>query len=177
MDAPKILLTGPPRCGKSTLIEKIAARLESPPAGFFTREIRESGRRAGLAIVTFSGGQGVLAHRDIPGRPRVGKYGVNLADLDGIAVPAMTPSDPEQVVIIDEIGKMECFSALFRRRLGEVLAGENPLLASIALRGNRFIEELKRRACVDAWRRADVRLVHVSEGNRNELESLAEFFR
>ena len=169
MDVTKILLTGPPRCGKSTLVEKIAARLEGPPAGFFTREIRESGRRTGFAIITFGGREGVLAHRDIPGRPRVGKYGVNLADLDRIAVPAMAPSGPEQVVIIDEIGKMECFSALFRRRLVEVIDGENPLLATIALRGDRFIEEIKGRT--------DVRLVHVSERNRNELEGLAELFR
>jgi predicted AAA+ superfamily ATPase len=31
-----ILLTGPPRCGKSTLIEKLISKIEKPMTGFFT---------------------------------------------------------------------------------------------------------------------------------------------
>jgi len=57
-----ILLTGPPRCGKSTLIQKLITKIEKPMTGFFTREMREGGRRVGFLIITLDGKQGILAH-------------------------------------------------------------------------------------------------------------------
>jgi nucleoside-triphosphatase len=45
-----ILITGPPGCGKSTLIEKIVNRIERPVTGFFTREIKKEGRRVGYSV-------------------------------------------------------------------------------------------------------------------------------
>ena len=46
-----ILLTGPPRCGKSTVIEKLVRQIKRPVAGLFTPEIREEGERAFIANV------------------------------------------------------------------------------------------------------------------------------
>jgi nucleoside-triphosphatase len=91
----------------------------------------------------------------------VGKYGVNVDELDRIAVPSMIPSAAEQIVIIDEIGKMECFSPLFRETLIKILDSPNPMIGSIAEKGNPFIETIKERK--------DVRLVTVSEKNRDSL--------
>jgi nucleoside-triphosphatase THEP1 len=156
-----ILLTGTPRCGKSTLIEKLIKGIRRPMTGFFTREIREGGRRAGFAITTLDGKEGVLAHEESRSKIRVGKYGVNLDSLDRIAVPSMIPSEPVQIVIIDEIGKMECFSPLFRETLAKTLDSPNPVIGSIALRGTPFIEALKERK--------DVLLVGVDKKNRDSL--------
>jgi nucleoside-triphosphatase len=155
------LVTGPPRCGKSTLIEAVVRMIDRPARGFFTRETLESGRRIGFSIVTLNGLTGVLAHENFRGRVRVGKYGVNLDDLERIAVPAMIPSDPNEVVVIDETGKMECFSALFRSTLLHTLDSPNLVIGSIALNGNSFIDRIKRRP--------DVRVFEVSEKNRNSL--------
>ena len=166
MKAKNILLTGPPGCGKSTLVEKLVARVQRPATGFFTREIREGGQRVGFAITTLDGKKGLLAHRDTRSGIQVGKYGVNLEDLDQIAVPSMIPSKPEQIIIIDEIGKMECFSPLFRQTLVTTLGSPNPVIGSIALKGNPFIETIKKRS--------DVLLVTVDEKSRDSLvESLA----
>jgi len=140
-----ILLTGPPRCGKSTLIEKLVERIDFPVTGFFTREIREKGRRVGFSVNTLDGREGILAHEDIKSRWRVGKYGVNLKDIEDIAVPAMIPSEGKEIIVIDEIGKMECFSCLFRETLNQVLDLPNRVLGSIALRGDTFIEAIKLR--------------------------------
>ncbi len=52
MKAKNILITGPPRSGKSTLIEKLVRRIGRPATGFFTREIREGGKRVGFSIDT-----------------------------------------------------------------------------------------------------------------------------
>ena len=57
-----LLVTGPPRCGKSTVIEAAASRIDVSLSGFFTREIREHGRRTGFKIITLEGKEGVLAH-------------------------------------------------------------------------------------------------------------------
>jgi nucleoside-triphosphatase len=140
-----ILIAGPPRSGKSTLIEAIIKRIQGPVTGFFTREIRDGGERVGFSINTVEGRAGVLAHKNMRSRYRVGKYGVNLKDIDEIAVPAMIPSGHGEIIVIDEIGKMECFSRLFRETLSQVLDSPNRVLGSIAQKGDPFIEAIKRR--------------------------------
>lgn len=156
-----ILITGQPRCGKSTLIEKVVERIELPATGFFTREIREKGRRVGFSINTMDGREGILAHEDIKSRWRVGRYGVNLKDIDSIAVPAMLPTREEEIVVIDEIGRMECFSQLFKETLIGILDPRNRVIGSIAQKGDAFIQGLKERE--------DVTVINVTPHNRDIL--------
>ena len=164
-----ILATGPPGCGKSTLIEKIAAKVDRPKTGFYTREIREHGQRAGFSIITMEGRKGVLAHKDIKSRYRVGRYGVNIEDIEALAVPALQPRESGQLVIIDEIGKMECFSAAFRQTLLEVMKSGYDVLGSISLKGDQFIQRIKALP--------DVEPVRVTLENRDRLVELADRFR
>ena len=154
-----VLFTGAPGCGKSTLIEKIVKRSRSPKTGFFTKEIREKGHRVGFSLRTLDGKQGVLAHKELDSPFRVGKYGVNVDDIDRIAVPSMIPDKEGQMVVIDEIGKMECFSISFKETLVQVLESINPVLGSIALKGDRFMEKIKKRK--------DVHLIRITEKNRD----------
>lgn len=161
-----ILYTGHPGCGKSTIIEKIVQRIDRPSTGFFSREIRDRGRRTGFSITTLDGRRGILAHVNIRSHMRVGRYGVNLPDIDNIAVPSMVPANDNVVVVVDEIGKMECFSALFRETLIKVLDSPNTVVGSIALKGDAFIDAVKKRP--------DTLLITVSEKNRNYL--VEEFF-
>lgn len=168
MNAKNILLTGPPRCGKSTLIEKVVTRIQKPMTGFFTREIRKEGNRVGFSIMTLDGKNGVLAHQEIRSKYRVGKYGVNLNDIDQIAVPSMLPNQSDTIIVIDEIGKMECFSSLFCRTLLNILDSENPVIGTIAQKGDRFIQKIKERE--------DILLIHVSERNRDELINFSKFY-
>jgi len=156
-----ILFTGFPGCGKSTIIEKIVQRIDRPCTGFFTRDMRDRGRRVGFSITTLDGKRGILAHIDIRSRKRVGKYGVNLQDIETIAVPSIIPANDQVIVVVDEIGKMGCFSALFRQTLIKVLDSVNTLVGSIALKGDAFIEAVKRRP--------DTLLITVSEKNRDYL--------
>jgi nucleoside-triphosphatase len=164
MNKKNILLTGPPRSGKSTLIEKIVKKIDTPATGFYTREIRESDQRVGFSIDTLDHRTGVLAHQDIRSRFRVGRYGVNLEDIDRIAVPAMIPDRKHMLVVIDEIGKMECFSELFKKTLVNLLDSNHRVLGSIAMKGDRFIRQIKARS--------DVLLVTVTITNRDNLESM-----
>jgi nucleoside-triphosphatase len=129
--------------------------------GFFTREIREKGRRVGFSIDTLDGRQGIMAHLDIQSGYKVGKYGVNVQNIDTIAVPSMVAENGNVVVVVDEIGKMECCSAVFRQTLLRVLDSPNIVVGSIALKGGAFINAIKKRP--------DTRPIPVSAKNRDVL--------
>ncbi len=154
-----IFITGAPRSGKSTVIQKVVDRMQRPATGFFTLEIREKGQRVGFSISTLDGREGVLAHKLIKSQWRVGKYGVNIKDIESIAVPSITPSKEDEMIVVDEIGKMECFSLLFRESLKRALDSPNRMIGSIALKGDAFIEKIKRRE--------DVQLIAITAQNRN----------
>ena len=161
MKRKNVLFTGTPGCGKSTLIDKFVARTKRSATGFFTREIRVHGRRVGFSINTLNGKKGVLAHQNIKSRYKVGKYGVNIQDIDSVAVPAMHTNNKNVIVVIDEIGKMECFSPLFRDTVMGILNSKNPVLGSIPLTGGPFIVGIKQRG--------DIQLIKVSKDNRDYL--------
>ena len=154
-----ILVTGPPRSGKSTLIEKVVQTIGKPATGFFTKEIRHKGLRVGFSITTLDGKTGVLAHQNIKSKFRVGKYGVSLRDLDEVAVPSMQPARTGEIVVVDEIGKMECFSSLFRKIFIKVLDSEHLVIGSIAMKGDHFIQGIKKRA--------DVLVIPITENSRD----------
>ena len=163
-----LLFTGAPGCGKSTLIERIIEKLVRPACGFFTREIRERNRRVGFSITTLDGRNGILARMGSGGPCRVGRYGVCIDDIEGIAVPSMSTEVEGVIVVVDEIGKMECMSELFRNTLIVTLDSDHPVIGSVALRGNPFIEGIKRRN--------DVLVVTVTEENREQLVDLYRDF-
>ncbi|MBI5380053.1 MAG: NTPase [Nitrospirae bacterium] len=158
---PKILLTGRPGCGKTTVIRACFDRLERPAVGFYTEEIREQGERVGFRIQTLDEKTGVLAHVSFKGPHRVGRYGVDVAGFEALALPALQPPTPETIIIIDEIGKMECFSEAFQRRVLALLDGPNPFLATIALKGPPFIQRIRTRP--------DVEILEVTPRNRTDL--------
>ena len=77
--------------------------------GFLTRELRERGERVGFTLETLDGRRGMLAHVSVRGGPRVGRYGVTHDDLERLAIPALRAH--ADVVVVDELGKMELTSA------------------------------------------------------------------
>jgi nucleoside-triphosphatase len=158
-----ILVTGLPGSGKTTLIKKLADELqEYNPAGFFTEEIRSHGIRKGFQITCLDRKRtGVLAHVDIRGPHWVGKYGVDL-ELFELFLGKLHLIDPSpRLVIIDEIGKMECLSAKFRDLVISLLNSPAPIIATIALKAGGFIDEVKHRR--------DVQLKEITERNRITL--------
>ncbi len=106
-EAQALLLTGVPGVGKTTIVRALAATLsEKRIRGFVTDEIRRVGRRVGFELSTFTGHKVVLAHVDLGFRQRVGRYGVDVAQLDEIAEKALALDNATDVYLVDEIGKM-----------------------------------------------------------------------
>jgi nucleoside-triphosphatase len=162
--ARKILLEGRPGVGKTTVAERLAERLGAaglPLSGFVTREIRHEGVRRGFSITTLDGSEGTLAHVELPGPPRVGKYGVDLDVLERIGVPALRPPGRDGVVIVDELGKMELASQAFRNAVVGIVEGQAVLVATVHVARHPFTDALKRRR--------GIQLLRVSVENREQL--------
>src|SRR2546423_13467716 len=104
----KVLLTGRPGCGKTTLVKCVVKNLSQRVAGFYTEEIRDRGIRVGFRLVTLDGDEAVLAHIDLETPERLGKYGLDLYALETFGVKAVRDAvRARQLVVIDEIGPME----------------------------------------------------------------------
>ena len=158
----KVLLTGRPGCGKTTLIKRVVNELALPVGGFYTEEIRERGQRVGFKIVTLDGEEALLAHVDFKTAEPVGKYGLDLSALETVGVEAVrTAVRARQLVVIDEIGPMEIRSATFRDVVNEALDSSAPILGTIAARFFPFTEAIKNRP--------DVTLVEVRVDNRDQV--------
>jgi len=159
-----ILITGLPGVGKTTLMIKLSQELKNfHPAGFFTTEIREEGVRKGFELISLDGRKGLLSHIHIKSPHRVGKYKVDIRGFEDFldSIPFLEPKTG--LLMIDEIGKMECLSDRFKKVLKEILESDKLLIATIAWKGGGLIEEIKKRS--------DVKLFDISPGNRDSLLS------
>ena len=141
----KILITGLPGCGKTTAIMKIVAELGcTSVAGFYTEEIREGNTRKGFRFKRLDGAGGILAHVDIKSRFKVGKYGADIAGFDKSVVPVLDLERTDvELFVIDEIGKMECYSEKFTAVTRRLFNSDNSVLATVAKKGPGFISEVK----------------------------------
>ena len=160
-----ILLTGRPGVGKTTVIKRVVKQLGGHAGGFYTAEMRERGRRQGFKIVTLDGQEGILSHVDIKGRPRVSRYGVNLRDLEEVGVAALRRAIMEaDLVVVDEIGKMELFSQGFRRAVAEAIEGDKPVLGTVMASPEPWVDALKALS--------QVTVLEVTQDNREQMAPL-----
>ncbi len=161
------LLTGRPGVGKTTVVRAVADRLGTRAGGFYTQEVREQGRRTGFRLVALDGPTGILAGVNVSSRYRVGRYRVCLDGLESVGVESLwrALAQPEAaVVIVDEIGKMELFSAAFRDAVSAALDSAKPVVATIMAGSQPWVDAVKTRP--------DTTLVEVTRDNREELPEL-----
>ncbi len=157
----RLLLTGPPRCGKTTVVRRVLAAFPGRAAGFYTQEVLAAGRRVGFEIVTLDGERAWLSHVDFAGPYRVGKYGVDLENLHRLALPAMEPRPGIDLIVVDEIGKMECLSSRFVAAVERLWEAPVPLLITVAQKGGGYIQKVKETP--------DGKLIAVTPDNRDDL--------
>jgi nucleoside-triphosphatase len=149
----KIVLTGLPGSGKTTVVRRTADLLRKravKPWGFMTEEVSEDRSRTGFRVSTFDGVRIPFAHVLLQRGPRVGPYRVDVAAFEGTVLPILRAPQPHKgrrprsLGVIDEVGRMECLSAAFCRRVEELLEANENLLITVAARGVGTIEKVRR---------------------------------
>ena len=139
-----LLLTGQPGSGKTALVKEALARTKVKGGGFYTEEIRTSGIRQGFRIVTLDGQEAILAHVSISSPYQVSKYRVDTDALNRVGVSALRQAlEESDLVVIDEIGKMELLSPQFKEAVMQATNSGKQVLGTIMLNHHTFADEIK----------------------------------
>jgi nucleoside-triphosphatase len=164
------LLTGAPGIGKTTVLSKVVETLKTrgvSVGGMISQEVREDDARVGFEIVDLgTGKRGWLAHVNQKTGPRVGKYRVNIADLEEVGVKAIEVAKVNcAVVAVDEVGPMELFSPRFKEAVKDVLEISKVVLATVHAKAHDSL-------ITQAKQRSDAELFAVTLANRDGLAQL-----
>jgi nucleoside-triphosphatase len=168
-----LILTGSPGVGKTMVLAKVVSDLRGRGVnvgGMFSREVREGDARVGFEIVDVARAKvGWLAHVNGQSGPKVGKYTVNIVDLESVGVQAInTAIESSDVVAIDEIGPMELFSAKFKEATQKALQSPKLILAVVHWKAQDKL-------VLDAKTQPDSEIFNVTPENREALpEKLVE---
>jgi nucleoside-triphosphatase len=168
-----LLLTGNPGIGKTTVLLKVVEALKVKGysvGGMISREVRSCGTRVGFEILDLkSGRRGWLAHVNQKVGPQVGKYRVNLEDLDSIGAEAILRAVEEcDVIAIDEIGPMELFSEKFRLAVGKAFESDKLVVGVVHWKARHKLID-------DAKAREDAEVYTVTYENRDKIhETIVE---
>jgi len=165
--AMKIGITGMPSVGKTATLLKIVQKLEEKETivgGMITESLEEGGKRNGFKLVNWlTKEEGVLASEAIDSKVKVGKYGVDIKVLEDLGVPAIEQAISEaEVIVIDEVGKMEMESDRFCNAVKAALDCDKPLIMTLHKKSrNPLLQDIRRRD--------DIRILEVTKVNRNLL--------
>jgi nucleoside-triphosphatase len=175
-----LLLTGSPGIGKTTVLLKVVEALRAngySVGGMVSREVRSCGTRVGFEILDLkSGRRGWLAHVNQKVGPQVGKYRVNLEDLEAVGAEAISRAVEEcDVIAIDEVGPMELFSERFRMAVGKAVESDKLVVGVVHWKArHKLIEDVKARE--------DMEIYAITYENRNKIhetiiEKAIEYFK
>ena len=163
-----LLLTGTSSIGKTTVLTKTVNALKErgyTVGGMISREVREGNTRVGFEIIDLSSSRrGWLAHVNQKNGPQVGRYRVNIEDLNAIGAGAVTDAVEKcEVIAIDEIGPMELFSEKFKDAAWKALDSGKLVIAVVHWKAkDRLIKE--------ARKREDAEIITVTVENREKLD-------
>lgn len=160
-----ILITGLPRSGKSSLLNKIILSFPKK-VGLVTNEVRENGERTGFEIETSAGNKALLASTHFDAGQKVSRYFVNAANLDSL-LPGISDFKSDDVLYLDEIGQMELFSDEFKKVVIRFLDSSNICVATLSkVYSDDFTEAIKARK--------DIILIEITEKNRDAQQEFIE---
>jgi len=156
------LLTGKPGTGKTAIIKEAIAKTKLKAGGFYTEEIRIGNIRQGFRIISLDGREAILAHINISSPYHIGKYKIDIESLNKVGVPAIQRASKEcDLVVIDEIGKMELLSPQFREAMLQAINNGKKVLGTIMLNPQPLVDEIK---C-----HPEVKVLLVINSNRNRV--------
>jgi nucleoside-triphosphatase len=163
----KIGITGLPGAGKTKALLCVIEMLKKEEltiGGMIDEPIIEGRHRIGFTVRDLMTGQcEVFAHTDIESKIMVGKIGVDVSKLEKVGVNAIRKACEEcDIIVIDEVGKMEVESQAFIDIVKEALDVDKPMILTLHKKSrNPLLQDIRRRD--------DVRILEVTPTNRNLL--------
>ncbi len=153
----KIFLTGRPGIGKTTVVKKFLEVYEGNVIGLLTPEIRKNNKRIGFALKLIpSDEEFIFASVEKISSVKFGKYYLNLENLEKVLNKIENSLETCELVVIDEIGKMEMFSQRFKTFVKTILESDASILAVVH---RAYVREFSNYG----------KIILVTEENRNDL--------
>ncbi len=163
----KIGITGLPGSGKTYALLRVIEMLKEEElliGGMIDEPIEDERRKTGFTVRNLlTGEKQVFASTGIESKVMVGKIGVDLAKLEEVGVPAIKDAIQQcDIIVIDEVGKMEVESEKFVEAVKESLDADKPMIITLHKKSrNPLLQDIRRRD--------DVRILEVTPTNRNIL--------
>lgn len=156
----KILLTGKPKSGKTTLLNKLLEDIKDK-RGMVATEVLEDGIRIGFNLQDDSGRTAILARTDRKTDTAVGRYYVDIPSLN-VFIEQLFNIVPGQLLYIDEIGHMQLYSGEFQKLVRSYLNAPNSYFGTISsIYAHPFIDEVESRS--------DILLCTITPENRDAM--------
>lgn len=155
-----LFLTGERQVGKSTLVDKVLARLGLPVGGFrtFGAHYTDDG---GSDVCIRGAGEDVGIHRVAHRGGEKGGFVAFPEVFDRIGTELLRPGQLCRIVVMDELGFMEAEAHAFQQAVMDCLDGEIPVLGVIKPRATPFLDRVRAHP--------GVQVEEVTEANRNDL--------
>ncbi len=164
----KIGITGLPGAGKTYALLRVIEMLQNDEelaiGGMIDEPIGDGRHKTGFTVRDLATGDtAVFASTEIESKIMVGKIGVDLSKLEEIGVKAIREACEKcDIIVIDEVGKMEVESQLFIDAVKDALDADKPMIITLHKKSrNPLLQDIRRRD--------DVRILEVTPTNRNLL--------
>ncbi len=163
----KIGITGLPGSGKTYALLRVIEMLQNDElriGGMINEPIEDGRHKVGFTVKDLAtGDNAVFASTSIESKVMVGKIGVDLSKLEEIGVKAIRDACQScDIIVIDEVGKMEVESESFIEAVKEALDADKPMIITLHKKSrNPLLQDIRRRD--------DVRILEVTPTNRNLL--------
>lgn len=163
----KIGITGLPGAGKTNALLRVIEMLSEEEiviGGMIDEPLVEGRRRIGFTVRDILTGESVVfAHAEFESKVMIGKLGVDLSKLEEVGVKAIRRACEEcDIIVIDEVGKMEVESQAFIDAVKLALDADKPMIITLHKKSrNPLLQDIRRRD--------DVRILEVTPTNRNLL--------
>ncbi len=170
-----VLIVGPGGIGKTTLVKRVVERTGLRSGGYLTREVKDGLFKSHVELALLPDGVRMVTLTDpkaVPGWVRAGKQYVNVAAVEAVLVPALQEavrSGETDLIVLDEVSRLECLSELFRRQVVDCITSSKSILATMSVGGrdDEFLLSLESRS--------DVTVLPIGYENRDRLVEQVAF--
>ncbi|MFW6304633.1 MAG: NTPase [Candidatus Saliniplasma sp.] len=163
----KVGISGVIGIGKTDTLKRIISMLSEEGVnvgGMITEPILEDNRQMGFQVMNWKTKEkAVFAHLNLDSQIRIKGYGVDIHALNQVGVRAIEEAiQNDDLILVDEIGKMEVESEEFNRIVKIALDVNKPMILT-------FNKKSRNPLLQDVRRRDDVRMLELTDVNRDLL--------